>query len=112
MIEMDLQENIALIRKQLQEVISTARQLSPRSDMVVILLECDEKLEERQKAIPSKEEKGVTVQIPAYKLIEKGIWQDACELLGLDQWAVNEGKMDEHKMITLTEIQAKELGVI
>ena len=43
-------------------------------------------------------------------LMDKGIWEKACELLGINVWAVNEGLMDSDKELYLTEDQANKLG--
>jgi hypothetical protein len=38
-------------------------------------------------------------------------WIHACEVLGLNEWCINEGLADENDEITLTEEQAKEIGI-
>lgn len=45
-------------------------------------------------------------------LMDKGVWMEACDLLGLNSWAVNEGFMDSHEKILLTNSQAKKLGLL
>jgi len=52
------------------------------------------------------------IVVTAQELLDKGLWGDACELLGLNEWAVNEGLMDSDEELTLTEEQAKTLGLI
>jgi hypothetical protein len=44
--------------------------------------------------------------------MDRGAWDDACDLVGLSIWAVNEGQMDSEEEIRLTDEQAKKLGLI
>lgn len=46
------------------------------------------------------------------ELMDRGAWIRACKLLGLNEWAVNEGMMDSDHEITLTDAQARELGLL
>lgn len=50
--------------------------------------------------------------ITAQELIDKGLWQRACDMLDLNQWAVNEGTMESTHILTFTNEQAKRLGLI
>jgi hypothetical protein len=52
------------------------------------------------------------IKISIGELIDKGIWSDACNLLGLDEWCVNEGRASLDDTITITSEQAKELRLI
>ena len=45
-------------------------------------------------------------------LMDKGIWEKACELLGINVWAVNEGLMDSDEELYLTEGRANKLGLL
>jgi hypothetical protein len=45
------------------------------------------------------------------ELVAAGCWQQACDLTGISEWAVNEGQMNSDTEITLTEAQASELGL-
>lgn len=45
------------------------------------------------------------------ELLNRLRWDEACEILGIGQWAVAEGQMDLHEEITLTEEQAARLGL-
>lgn len=54
----------------------------------------------------------ITVQITARELIEKGLWVEACELIGVNEYAVNEGMMESDEKLTLTEEQARQLGLL
>ena len=40
------------------------------------------------------------------------VWEQACELLGINVYAIAEGLMSEDEEFTLTEEQAKELYII
>lgn len=46
------------------------------------------------------------------ELIERGLWEAYCKMTGLDEWAVSEGRMDSGDEVTLTEDQARELGLL
>ncbi len=52
------------------------------------------------------------ILITARELMERGVWVDACDLLGLDEWAVSEGQMDVDHEITLDEEQARKLWLL
>lgn len=42
-------------------------------------------------------------------ILDKGMWSEACELLGLNPYAINEGRLDAEEERTLTYDQAKVL---
>ena len=46
------------------------------------------------------------------ELMDRLAWDKACDLLGYSVWAVNEGQMESDAEITLTEEQARALGLI
>ena len=52
------------------------------------------------------------VTITANDLIDKGIWEEACELLSINVWAVNEGLMDSDHKLSFTQEQADKLGLL
>lgn len=52
------------------------------------------------------------IKITINDLLDKGIWQEACEILGFNEWAVNEGLLDGDDIVTLTEEQARTLRLI
>lgn len=52
------------------------------------------------------------VTITAEEAIDRGIWDSICELKGYSVWCVNEGQMDSDHEISLTEAEAKRLGVL
>ncbi len=54
----------------------------------------------------------MNIKITAEEAIDKGIWEELCEIKGLNEWCVNEGLMDSDHEISLTEKEAKELGLI
>ena len=49
--------------------------------------------------------------ITADEAIDKGIWEDLCDMIGYNYYAVNEG-MDTDTEISLTEDQARQLGLL
>jgi hypothetical protein len=52
------------------------------------------------------------IQITAKEAMDKGVWDEICSLKHINEYAVNEGLMDSDETITLTEEEAKELGLI
>lgn len=44
--------------------------------------------------------------------MDKCIWEEICELKGYNPWCVRDGLMGDDKEITLTENEAKSMGVI
>ena len=50
--------------------------------------------------------------VSANDLIENGLWDDVCSLLGLNPWCVNEGLMSGDEEIELTAEQAQGLGIL
>jgi hypothetical protein len=52
------------------------------------------------------------ISITAEELIDKMLWEEVCEMKGINVWAVNEGLMATDEIIELTEEQAKKLGLI
>ena len=54
----------------------------------------------------------MTITITARQLLDRGVWMKACTLLGINEWAINEGMMDYSHKIELTESQARTLRII
>lgn len=52
------------------------------------------------------------IQITAREALDKGIWDEVCELKGWSVWILNEGRMDSSELISLTEEEAEKLGLI
>lgn len=52
------------------------------------------------------------ITITVNELMNRGLWLQACRLLGIDEYAVNEGRLHMETTLELTEEQAKELGLI
>ena len=50
--------------------------------------------------------------ITAREAFDKGIWEDLCRIKGINEWAVNEGLMNDSEEIRLTEEEARELGIV
>lgn len=51
------------------------------------------------------------IVITAEEAMDKGIWEDLCDMLGYSVYAVNEG-MDPDTDFSLTEDQARQLRLI
>jgi hypothetical protein len=45
-------------------------------------------------------------------LMDRGVWEQACDLLGISVWAVNEGQIDAGEHLMLTPEQARTLGLL
>lgn len=54
----------------------------------------------------------VEVTVTAGELMDRYIWTRACDLIGFNSWAVNEGQMDRDERLTFTLEQARELGLL
>jgi len=54
----------------------------------------------------------VRIIITAEELIDQYLWDDFCEMKGINVWAVNEGMMDSSEEFELSKEEAKKLGVI
>ncbi len=52
------------------------------------------------------------VSISAGELMRRGMWEDVCDELGINPWAVNEGRMDSEDLVALTEEQATRVGLL
>jgi len=54
----------------------------------------------------------IRVTITGREALDKGIWTQLCDLLGINEWAINEGLLDREEEIILTEDQARLLGLL
>lgn len=45
----------------------------------------------------------ITVTMTASEILEKGLWEKYCELTGTNEWALNEGLMDEDEELVLPD---------
>jgi len=50
--------------------------------------------------------------VTAEEMNDKGMWVKFCEMMGLSIWCMNEGKTKSSEEFTLTETQAKKLGLV
>jgi hypothetical protein len=57
-------------------------------------------------------EGGTRVTVTARELLDRLVWDRACDMLGLNPWAVNEGQMDSGERLTFTLEQAQTLGLL
>lgn len=53
-----------------------------------------------------------TIRITARELMGYGIWNQACDAIGISSWAVNEGQLDMDDSVTLSVVQARDLGLL
>jgi hypothetical protein len=54
----------------------------------------------------------MTITLTAREILDRGIWDEFCDLRGINVWAINEGRMDEDEQFTFTEAEARKLGVV
>jgi len=54
----------------------------------------------------------MNIQITAKELLDKGKWDEACEIKGLNPWCINEGMMDSSESLSFTLKEAEQLGLI
>ena len=52
------------------------------------------------------------ITITIKELFDKNLWTDTCRLIGMNEWAVNEGLVSKDEYIELTIEQAIELGLV
>ncbi len=50
--------------------------------------------------------------ITGREALDRGIWGKLCELKDWNEWAINEGLMDDTDKITLSEKEAESLNLI
>lgn len=50
--------------------------------------------------------------ITTSEALNRGIWDDVCDLKGINVYAISEGQMDDTEEIVLTEEEAKTLGLL
>lgn len=63
-------------------------------------------------SLDNSDKLGMKITIPARVLLDKGLWDQACGLIGLNVWTINEGRMDLSDEVSLTQEQAQELGLL
>ena len=51
------------------------------------------------------------VQTTPRRLMDMGLWEDACRMLQMSKWAVVEGRLDENAEMLLTDREAEQLGI-
>lgn len=52
------------------------------------------------------------IVISADEAIERGVWEEVCKMKGWNPWIVNEGLMPPDEQITMTEQEARDVGLI
>lgn len=46
------------------------------------------------------------------EIMDKGLWLEVCQMKGISEWAVNEGRMNSNEEIILSENEAQRLRLI
>lgn len=52
------------------------------------------------------------MKVTAGELMDRGVWLEACDELGINEWTVNEGRMDRDDEVSLTLEQAAKIGFL
>lgn len=52
------------------------------------------------------------ILVTAEELIDEGVWEEFCENKGINPYAVKEGLMNSDEEFSLTEKEARDLGII
>lgn len=52
------------------------------------------------------------VIITVGELIDRGRWEQACGVLGIGEWAVNEGQMDRDDELVIEAAEALRIGLV
>lgn len=52
------------------------------------------------------------ITLTAHDILDRGAWDEFCELRGINEWAIAEGLMDDSEEFTFTYAEAKELGLL
>lgn len=52
----------------------------------------------------------MTVTVTVRDLFDLGLWMTYCEASGTDEWAVNEGRMDDSESVAVPEAMVGDLG--
>lgn len=60
----------------------------------------------------AKRTEPLRVVATARELLDRGVWLEFCELRGINEWAINEGRMDDDEQFNFTPDEAKKLGLI
>jgi len=50
--------------------------------------------------------------LTAQEILDRGVWDEFCEMKGINPWAINEGLMDSDEEFIFTEKDAEKLGLL
>jgi len=53
----------------------------------------------------------MTITVSFGEILDHGLWDDFCELKGLNPWILNEGMASDTETVTLTLEEAKKIGL-
>lgn len=68
-----------------------------------------QRIREIKRSVPQPVDPGPKITITARQALDRGWWLDVCRMTGIDEWAVNEGRMSDGSTIELTESQYRSL---
>ncbi len=52
------------------------------------------------------------IAITAGEALDKGFWDRICDIKGINVWAIHEGLMDRTELLSLSEKEARTIGLI
>lgn len=52
------------------------------------------------------------IRVDVRTLFDLNLWESACNTLGINVYAVNEGQLDKNDELTFTLTQAQDIGLI
>ena len=52
------------------------------------------------------------ITITVKEICDKHLWEEACDILGINEWSLNEGQIDYDEILTVSEEQARKLGLL
>jgi hypothetical protein len=53
----------------------------------------------------------ISMRLTAKELMDRGVWQEYCDLTGTNEWAISEGLMDSSETLTVDHALAYALGM-
>lgn len=54
----------------------------------------------------------ITITITVKEICDRHLWEEACDILGINEWSLNEGCIEYDEVLFVSYEQACELGLI
>lgn len=52
------------------------------------------------------------ITITVKEICDRHLWQEACDVLGINEWSLNEGRIDYDEVLSVSDEQARKLGLL